>query len=112
MASCAGDDKKTPDELNAESVKLFQKKKIDKAIEKAEKALQKATLQYGENHIALSGIIQNLAQYYFAKLQHDKAESLYKKAMDIEVAVKGRDNMDVAKIMNKNRQSDLKDGNR
>jgi tetratricopeptide (TPR) repeat protein len=100
IASCAGDEKKTAEELNSEAMKLFEQQKTDKAIEKAEKALRKASDELGQNNIALVGIIENLAKFYFAKMEHDKTEFLYKKALAIVIATKGQDNMDAARIMN------------
>jgi tetratricopeptide (TPR) repeat protein len=100
IVSCSNDEKKTAEELNAEALSLFENNKTDKAIEKGEKALRKASEQFGQNNIAIVGIIENLAKYYFAKTEHDQAEFLYKKALAIVVADKGQENMDAAKIMN------------
>ncbi len=100
MASCTGDEKKTAEQLNAEAMELLLKGKFNKALEKSEKALQKAELQYGQNNIALSEYLQNLAKVYFTKREYDKSEFFFKKAMGITIAQTGPENIEVAKLIN------------
>ncbi len=100
MIACAGDEKKTPEQLNAEAMELLAKGKSNKALEKAEKALKKAEAQYGQNNIALSEYIQTLAKVYFAKREYAKTEFLFKKALDITIAENGREHIESAKLIN------------
>jgi len=85
--SCNGDkDKKDWKSYNRDAMSLFQQGKYDEAIAASDKAIEKATEEFGEEHENVATAMINKANVHYAKEEVEEAKKLYIKATGIMAA--------------------------
>jgi tetratricopeptide (TPR) repeat protein len=70
-------------ELNYNSVRLFEQGKYNEASELADRALKLAENKYGPENTQITPFLNNLAVIYFAQGRYAEAEALYERALGI-----------------------------
>jgi tetratricopeptide (TPR) repeat protein len=73
----------TLQELNYNSVRLFEQGKYNEAAELADRALKSAENKYGPESTQITPFLNNLAVIYYAQGRYSEAEALYERALGI-----------------------------
>jgi CHAT domain-containing protein/tetratricopeptide (TPR) repeat protein len=74
-------------ELNDNTLTLFQTGKYTEAIPLARRALELSEQALGSHHPKMAAFVNNLAELYFAVGEYAKAEPLYQRALQIREAI-------------------------
>jgi len=86
--------------LIQKAIELYNTGRYEEAIPYAKRSLEITENVLGNNHIAITAILNDLAMLYFSTWRHSEAELLLKRSLEIRERLLGKDHLDVAQTLN------------